>query len=380
MPKQKKQHYVPRFYMKRFSRDGKKFSLMILETRKIMTAVPFSSQCQQDYFYGADLAYESVLSSKEAQWADVFSLIEENKHLGDAETQKIREFVLYQYFRTDADYQHMLQWHTDLMMMKIFHKVGAPPSHEIYDKARQKVTSMIAEKVSPCMTLDIVRDGVEKIRDLKVLIINYDTSIELIASDVPVIAINAFNQLDLGCTCLGIMFLLPFSPRKLVVVYDAKIYPKYKDVTYITLKNSEEVKALNALQLASADTILYSHRDDELMNFHEQDWKMREKSRSLRASNVVGNLILALPRRCLTDYSFSFAKLHPKFAEIPQKCRDSMSREKNKDFAAKLKWIPQAFEAARQKCGYKLGMSKREYQRGVRKFRDAMRLYWNDKL
>lgn len=73
MPTTKKQHYVPRFYMKPFSvianRGTKKEKVLIsfynFNKNIIRKNVPVMSVCAEDFFYGKDGVTENKLAEKE---------------------------------------------------------------------------------------------------------------------------------------------------------------------------------------------------------------------------------------------------------------------------------------------------------------------------
>ena len=71
----KKQHYVPKFYLKYFARDDKCFSILNINNYKIIEKAPYMNQCHEKYFYDKDNQYESMLSTLEYKWASLFDKI-----------------------------------------------------------------------------------------------------------------------------------------------------------------------------------------------------------------------------------------------------------------------------------------------------------------
>ena len=81
MAEKKKQHYVPRFYLKRFSSDGKSINLYNLKSSKTILQANLKNQCYRDYFYGKELNVECALEDVEHETAKLFSLIDQHSRL-----------------------------------------------------------------------------------------------------------------------------------------------------------------------------------------------------------------------------------------------------------------------------------------------------------
>ena len=63
MPEKRKQHYVPKLYMKRFSPDGIFYSIYSIKRKEIFESIPFANQCYKNYYYGQNLAVEDFLEN-----------------------------------------------------------------------------------------------------------------------------------------------------------------------------------------------------------------------------------------------------------------------------------------------------------------------------
>ncbi len=70
-----KQHFVPKFYLKRFSNDKGFIEVLDLKNRRIGSPIPFGGICYEDYFYGLETGkYDDV--SQEVE--DLFKGMENN--------------------------------------------------------------------------------------------------------------------------------------------------------------------------------------------------------------------------------------------------------------------------------------------------------------
>ena len=99
MAENKKQHYVPKTYLKHFS-NGKLFSVLNVENGDIYENVAYGNQCYESYFYGTDLEWEKRLNLMEQQWGMVLDKVCAGEMLGENDKNLLRQFALYQYQRT----------------------------------------------------------------------------------------------------------------------------------------------------------------------------------------------------------------------------------------------------------------------------------------
>ena len=66
----KKQHYVPRFYLRYFADFDNKFYVYDFSRNGVIPdRVYYESQCFKKFFYGEDGVLEEQLSKKEGEWA-----------------------------------------------------------------------------------------------------------------------------------------------------------------------------------------------------------------------------------------------------------------------------------------------------------------------
>ena len=65
MPSNKKQHYVPRFYLKNFALDGQSLSLYNFGGNRLVPTANLKNQCYRAYMYGKDGKQEQNLARLE---------------------------------------------------------------------------------------------------------------------------------------------------------------------------------------------------------------------------------------------------------------------------------------------------------------------------
>ena len=81
MPSNKKHHYVPRFYLKRFSQNGKSIGIFNLPRKLKILNGNLKNQCYENYFYGKDPLIEHCLGDVEGAVARILKEIARSQDL-----------------------------------------------------------------------------------------------------------------------------------------------------------------------------------------------------------------------------------------------------------------------------------------------------------
>ena len=382
MPEKKKQHFIPKFYLRLFANSDKKFTIFNVQENKIVNNVFCDSQCQKDYFYGSDCVWEDKLAKMEATWSSTFKKVISKSPLSSKDIANIKEFALYQRFRTCGESNHVNRTREE-MTIQMGKNIYA---HEGYyfGESAEKACKTIAKnnELPPADSLNYAEICLSCIEDLSVLIIEYSTQTNLISSDVPVVFINPFHIHTIGLSCIGLIMLFPISPKQLIVIYDSKAYPRFNNQTYITLNNETEVKKLNVLQLVSADKILFSSDANLFSVFTNEDYLCRSKNRDNNVVSIYGSqekqLVTTTPRKTILHHTFSFGKLISDFSSIPFTCREAVPRQLEEGWEQKLETKIELFpDLINLEGGNKIGLTKKQLKRGCEKMLNlAKRYYW----
>lgn len=383
MAVKKKQHFVPKFYMALFANSNKEFAVYNIEKRMCAYPVPYKNQCYKDYFYGKDGVWENKLSDLESKWADAFRLALEGSALSEEQIDLLKQFALYQRQRTSGQDIFMKRQRCELLIeygKSIYANKGL-----IFDeKAKALCVERAAEEITPAENLQHIDEFTNIVSDMGLVIINYQTKGCLISSDVPVIAINPFHKPTIGYGCMGLILLFPISPNHLVVIYDKKMYPRFKDKLYVNITNENEVKNLNALQLSSAEKILFAYDPCDFHCFSTIAWKNRTISRESPAIQTLGadaqKLIGIDCRKTVFSCEFSFGKMKKSFSKIPFSCREAAPRIWEQGWEDKLKTkidlLPQISEHTPTLLTT-MKLTKKECRIGLREMLAAAKAYWS---
>ena len=381
MSKKKKQHYVPKFYMKNFSDSQNKFYVYDVEKKTEIGLVPYKSQCQEVYFYGEDEVWENQLSKMESQWAVAIDILKKEQSI-DASTKKlIKQFALYQRQRTlgEVEFNRKIREELSITRGKMLCDNKKIPFDE---KAESICKEYASDSISPAKVLQDTDELLPILDDLGILVLNYKTKTKLLASDVPIIAINPFHPHTIGYSVIGLILLFPITSDKLVVIYDDKMYPRFKGQCYITSKNEKEVHNLNVLQLISAQKILFCSSPLFEKSFNYDEWDARNRNRMGEAVTTMGTstqkLIAVNPRKTFYNCSFSFGKVSYSFDQIPYPCREAAPRQYDAKWQKKLESKGEIMGAifAEWKREGKSKLSQKEIVRGCNAMLNATENYW----
>ena len=336
----KKQHFVPQFYLKKFSDNNGFLNVYNIPKDKTINHAHFSSQCKSDYYYGDDLVWENTLQSFESGWGAAFNSIL-NGDFSDSVIKEMKSFAVFQYQRSKCNNDFKIDERTEVAK-KIFETYCENKEWDFSDEAIEKAVKDYTDDSLgsvPQFSLEMASDLSDVIDDLSALVITYNTKNELITSDNPVILINRFCEGTTGFACLGLIIFFPISPKKLVVFYDSKIYPKFSDKKNITINNENEVLNLNAFQLISAENIVLYKDSLKFIDFHKA-FSTRNRNLAIEKAHMLGakeqRLIINNIKPTIFECSLSFAVMCKEAESILYPCREAVPRKYEKGWEDKL--------------------------------------------
>jgi len=258
MPGNKKQHYVPRFYLKRFSPNGKSINIWNIPNKLKIISANLKNQCYKDYFYGKEIEVEAALSEVENQTATVLRLIDTYNSpppYASGEHLALILYVLMQHGRTaySADTVDEI---TDKMMK---HILGPKAESDGIDLSKVTIGIKNAAKYS----LGVTTQCYPILLDLDCKLLINETDVEFVTSDNPAILYNqlfSFRKFgsNTGFSSKGLQIFFPISPKKLLLFYDFDSYSVGNRINPITkIYLPQDVFEINTLQMCSAYKNVY---------------------------------------------------------------------------------------------------------------------------
>ena len=388
MEKKKRQHYVPQFYLRNFVREDNKFTIFNIKSEKIIENAPYRKQCYEDYYYGDDEVWEEKLGAIESSAVLIIAKInKQSNYYPDVEEIKIlKKFILYQRYRTIRNKDNLLNMRWDGAKTYVemnLRKEGKYVSENTL-KVLKKEFEKRYDRIIPQPALEITANLLDNIEDLKLLIIQYNNKTHnLISSDNPVIFYNPFYKRAVGLINAGLIILLPISPSKLIVIFDSKMYQRYKNNKIVKLTNENEVKMLNIFQLIVAKEIVYFQNKCQAQ-FIEIYYKKNKDKRVLfeelgkpQAMGTNTNKMIAYPQQFIPiDYNFSFGKVHPKGIGFIENEIDWFPRKRDEVYEDRMRTKPEIFKNLPPLKGK---FSKKNIK-NIERFNRFVYDYWNNKL
>jgi len=338
------QHYVPRFYLKNFgnirgvSKKEKVFvSFYQFDGNFIKENIQTKSICYKKYFYGKDGILEDAFEKREREWANTVRSILDSKsyQLTSPQEVSIREFIVYQHFRTYAIVKHA---NSSIQELVSIIESSYEAEKNIKDNELNAVQMQSADLVEICDKIAI------SLHDLKISIVECTTIQKFITSDVPVIVLNPFCPSLSSMVGVGTFIIVPISLTKLVVLYDSKVYLKCS--SYMIIDDEEVVKTLNRYQIISAEERIIA-KYKESLDVAIADTEALDARRNFLPqkkvdsySQEVGSLLQIRSRAVPYAFPISFCAISRVLRKIPNNCRDVVLRTYSDEI-----WIMQLFKA-----------------------------------
>lgn len=318
MPANKKHHYVPRFYLKRFSPDARSINLYNFQLASAIVGANLKNQCYRNYMYGKEGEHEKRLSILEGAFAQLLRNMLPNCSLPSSmspDHESLCILVLLQYGRT-AYTADAFDDMADGMWRSILSK-DPRVSPDLLEKVRIVNADPANLAVATILRL------YHLILDLgyKILIAKPDS--EFITSDNPVVMYNQLLEFErfgsnTGLACKGLQIFYPLSPKHMLCLYDSRVYacePR-KDAV-VAVPTDHDMLALNALQVASAhENVYYAGPSADVFRVVRSGFGYRRKSKTRiikgpeRLTNTGSSQLIGSSREDVrTNLSLSFMRI-----------------------------------------------------------------------
>lgn len=256
MPNNKNQHYVPQFLLKNFSADKKSISMCLKESGWILDSVSIRNQCSKPYFY-PDQDYEKKLGQFEGEcYVSIEKILSAQfQTLTQRDFLVLKSFLLLQKARTLHEARGFRE-----CIAQVMQYVGSLGPSE--DLKRWLESYENSEKDVVKLMMANFKVALEITADLKCKVIINEGTGSFITSDDPVIEYNPllepFKITNYGLAAIGILLLLPISPKVAIVVFDGGYYKiGNQKQSVIRFNNTTDLSWINLLTFLHADKAIY---------------------------------------------------------------------------------------------------------------------------
>lgn len=267
MTEKKNQHYIPKFYLRKFSfkGNGKQIGLFNVSKEFFYPTATLKNQGSKDFFYGTDGIIEDGLSQMEGELADTLKqIIEDRKvpHKGSKSHANMLLFVALTHLRNPVLIQNM----KDMVTSQQIKATELDPN---LDPTR--FFPNIDHQYAIQLALSSIPDIVNNITDMDFKLLINRTKNPFITSDFPVVKFNQYltrknwEHGKTGYGHIGLEIIIPLNDELSIILYDVQIYnvgDKKKD--YLGITKEKDVRQLNELQVLNCyETIYFNEKANE---------------------------------------------------------------------------------------------------------------------
>ena len=334
MPKKKEQHYVPVFYLKRFSPDGRSIGLWNIQAKKKVLSASLKNQCREKFFFGEDESVENSLSDLESPVSKILRYIDRDSSLPPRWHRNYK--ILSKYTFTQLLRTKCMTEQINSMLDQVESTVTQNNPHKLHinghtEEEFEKIVEEFKEKTPEFSVVDVSYSDRTKwaTSDLASKLLINKTKVEFITSDHPVVLYNQLLNFmssfgipgsRTGLIAKGLQVFFPISPTELLLFYDPTSYQVgYGHRRNVIIRHKQEVLDINVLQMYSANENIYFKNEtfdfDTLYNRSELYKKRMQNDFNMQNFNVQrererGIILMHGPRPDVnTDLKLSFIRI-----------------------------------------------------------------------
>lgn len=253
-------HFVPQFYLRSFSADGRRITLFNVKRGTLIHQASIKHQCSRRNFYGFAPDLEGSFSKVEGVTSQIIRRIRESDTLpvsGSEDRNVLLMFVVLQYLRTTSA-SRPIDIMTDYYAKTIL--AGKAQARGI---DLEKFT--IKQRDSVALPLSAAANVLNLAADLKMHLYVSRAGVEFMTSDAPVVLHNQYCEgVDfqgvLGWACRGLQVFIPLSPSHLLLLFDGGVYKvgnSHRGSEVSELTELRDLNQFNLLQMLNAQENVY---------------------------------------------------------------------------------------------------------------------------
>jgi hypothetical protein len=279
----KKNHYIPKFYLRNFTDNptnlNGKFDFFNTKNPKYIGHIDHSVHMQESYFYPKDSDIEIRINKEfEGKHAKIIKDICNGQ---EKENSELLEIFLLMYFRTKNKRDEIYSFRKfciDEYLIKYIE-----PFKKFLKKQQPELAGVLSDEQLKENMRNVAyeeylnfkksaEDNVgnfekinKEISGLETAILKNITGINLISSDNPVILINPFLKRRIknaginGIFQIGVILFLPINSEYLLIAFDSKIYDQ-NIIFNKKIMNEIDITNLNKLQTICSKNGVYSKK------------------------------------------------------------------------------------------------------------------------
>lgn len=301
MPEYRNQHYVPQFYLSRFSHDGDRINLYNTQARQEFNE-PISRVCSRSYFYSDNTDVERAIGQIEGSLAEGLSEIIDAEAVSEFQAREelkpnwlqVMQFLTFQEARTALSREE-LERDSDFFFEE-FVRAGVEAGElepEHLEMVREGEITLEWDQSPQLNSMLYQIHCAPLLADLYGTILINDTRSEFVTSDHPVVRHNpyyaeeGYTQLA-GWQARGLQIYCPLTSELYLLLHDPECY----DVNSgpdgsLVIDDESVVQELNRLQLVHCENNVFygeSGRQAEMQQLHDELEPLVDQDRSSRGA------------------------------------------------------------------------------------------------
>jgi len=271
------QHFVPRFYLERFSVDGNNRQIRTLVVNRdiFQPITSIKGQASKSYYYGKDGVIDNSLCSTEGEFAKLLRRIDkgETPKINTRLYKDLLRFAIHIDFRNPIRDEGMREILRTASLQVASHIVGGQFDNLRLTAAEaRKAAGEVLGKLVPKFQsqavgqmISAVDIAVANTDDLFCKIIENKTDLPFVTSDYPTVLYNQFLERtssgnNVGLLNKGLQIFIPIASNVLILFYDPNIYGiDERNSRRVFLRNKEDVTQLNLLQMYNCNHVVFGN-------------------------------------------------------------------------------------------------------------------------
>lgn len=322
----KYQHYVPQFYLRNFSNNGKSIGTYIFDCHRFVTNASIKKVCGRDFLYGEDLVIEKWFQELEGIWCNIIGKIISSGKM-DMNEETWTYLMMFFYL---SDVRTAYAADTFIHGKKLSVKASAKlyREHKRIEMSDEEIENIPITADKPNLYyLKNLKHLMEMVGDLSIVLLHNTSSRQFVTSDCPVVK---YNQLfvardyirSYGYGQVGFQCFLPISPHFCLVLYDDVVYKCKNERNFVIRINApDQIIELNKLFVENSRQAIYFNNTERDWVIQRMVYKKHDTSQRF-ANSVLGNekqgyLIVHSSDCVRTKVKLPQFTINPDFLTIP---------------------------------------------------------------
>lgn len=267
MTDKKNQHYIPKFYLRKFSIENneKQIGVFNIDNKIFIQKGKLKTQGSKNFFYGQDGIIEDHLSEIEGHLATTLKNLIADKKVPNKLSNEHINLLL---FIVLTDLRNPVKIN---LMIDSFEQVRNHIKELDPNANLDNFVPNLTHEDAVQMSLGNLAEVLNEITDLEYKILTNTTNQPFITSDFPIVKYNQYLELKKwigtksGYSLDGLQIFIPINSELILVFYDSAIYKVGdKKQKNINITKESDVNSLNILQFVNCfGTIYFNEKANE---------------------------------------------------------------------------------------------------------------------